>query len=55
VEAEVAVRNIARLAQDPPTPTASTGVQAREPQRFLWFALGALVAGLAFLAGAVLG
>jgi ubiquinone biosynthesis protein len=53
-EAEVAVRNLARLAQEPPLPTVVVE-QRPEPPRFLWFALGALVAGLAFLAGAVFG
>ena len=54
-EAEIAVRNLARLAQDPPVPTAVAVAEApREAPRFLWFALGALVAGLAFLAGAAI-
>ena len=54
-EAEVVVRNLARLAQEPPVPTAVAVVEQRsEPPRFLWFALGALAAGLTFLAAQVL-
>jgi ubiquinone biosynthesis protein len=50
-EAESAIRNIARLTQPAP-------VVEPEPARtnaLLWFALGALAAGAAFLAGALLG
>lgn len=51
-EAEVAVRNLARLTQDPPTPTAVAVVEERrDGSPLLWFALGALVSGAAFLAG----
>ncbi|WP_309088163.1 2-polyprenylphenol 6-hydroxylase [Phenylobacterium sp.] len=51
-EAEIAVRNLARLTQDPPTPTAVAVVEERrEGSPLLWFALGALVSGAAFLAG----
>jgi ubiquinone biosynthesis protein len=57
LEAEQAVRNLARLARDPPTAArveihehARRGVRARAAA--LWFALGALISGLAFLAGA---
>ena len=51
-EAEQAVRNLARLARDPP---AAATLELRERERggvLLWFALGALTAGAAFLAGA---
>jgi ubiquinone biosynthesis protein len=51
-EAETAVRNLARLAQDPPQPTAVAVVEERhDGSPLLWFALGALVSGAAFLAG----
>lgn len=54
-EAEIAVRNLARLAQAPPVPTAVAVVEQQpERPRFLWFALGALAAGLAFLAAQAL-
>jgi len=51
-EAEQAVRNLARLAATPP---AEVVVENPSPPRrrgggFLWFALGALTSGLAFLA-----
>ena len=51
-DAEAAIRNIARMTQ----PAA---VVAAEPERpssaLLWFALGALASGAAFLAGMLLG
>jgi ubiquinone biosynthesis protein len=50
-EAELAIRNIARLVEHPPT---SATVQITDPGRertaLLWFAIGALASGLAFLA-----
>ncbi|MDB5446424.1 MAG: aarF [Phenylobacterium sp.] len=50
-EAEQAVRNLARLAINPPTSaTVELHDQAREQTAILWFALGALAAGVAFLA-----
>jgi ubiquinone biosynthesis protein len=55
-EAEVAMRNLARLVQDPPSPTAVAVVEERRDSHpLLWFALGALVSGAAFLAGMALG
>lgn len=52
-EVEGAVRNIAALSQAPaPTPTPETG---RESGALLWFALGALTSGVAFLFGSLLG
>lgn len=50
-DAETALRNIARLAEPPVV------VEAEPPRTgaLLWFALGALAAGAAFLAGALLG
>ena len=51
-EAEIAVRNLARLAIDPPTQaTVQVRGAARERTALLWFALGALASGVAFLAG----
>jgi ubiquinone biosynthesis protein len=53
-EAEQAVRNLARLAVDPPTSATvrlDTGARDRGPP-LLWFALGTLAAALAFAAGA---
>jgi ubiquinone biosynthesis protein len=50
-EAEMALRNLARLARDPPAgPTVEIMPPARESHGLLWFALGALAAGLAFVA-----
>jgi len=55
-EAETAVRNLARLAQTQPAPTAVVVEPPREDAHPLfWFALGAVVSGAAFLAGLVLG
>lgn len=50
-DAEAALRNIARLAEPPVV------VEAEPPRTaaLLWFALGALAAGMAFLAGALFG
>jgi ubiquinone biosynthesis protein len=50
-EAEQAVRNIARLARDPPTAPRVELHDRRERAALGWFALGALASGLAFLAG----
>jgi ubiquinone biosynthesis protein len=53
-EAETAIRNIARLTQAQPTsPVAATPASRSNP--LLWFALGAVVAGGAFLLGVVFG
>jgi ubiquinone biosynthesis protein len=52
-EAATALRNIARLLETPPTAAtveASGDEGHSEPSALLWFALGALVAGAAFLA-----
>ncbi|WP_068877319.1 2-polyprenylphenol 6-hydroxylase [Phenylobacterium sp. CCH9-H3] len=46
-EAETALRNIARLSQ----PVAVVEAEPPRSNAFLWFALGALVSGVAFLAG----
>ncbi len=55
-EAEAAVRNLARLAQSPPPAAAVAVVETpREGHPLLWFALGAIVSGAAFLAGVALG
>jgi ubiquinone biosynthesis protein len=51
-EAEQAVRNLARLAADPPVQaTVEPGGAGRERTALLWFALGALASGAAFLVG----
>jgi ubiquinone biosynthesis protein len=50
-EAESAIRNIARLAQ----PAAVVEAEPAKSNALLWFALGAVAAGAAFLAGALLG
>lgn len=50
-EAEAALRNIARLAEPPVVVEA----EPRRSNALLWFALGALAAGTAFLAGVLLG
>jgi ubiquinone biosynthesis protein len=49
-----ALRNIARLVENPPTPTAVAVVEERGAAPFLWFAIGAAVSGLAFLLFAAL-
>ncbi len=51
-DAETALRNIARMAAPPPTAKPPT---TRSLPAILWFALGAAVAGLAFLGGRLLG
>jgi ubiquinone biosynthesis protein len=54
-EAEQAIRNIARMVETPPGPTSVTLVeQPRSSGALLWFALGALASGAAFLAGLLL-
>jgi ubiquinone biosynthesis protein len=54
-DAELALRNLARLAENPPTPTAVAVVEApRTGGALLWFALGAVVSGGAFLLGLLL-
>ncbi|MDB5492712.1 MAG: aarF, partial [Phenylobacterium sp.] len=54
-EASVALRNLARLAENPPAAGSTTIVQpARDRSAWLWFALGALACGAAFLAGMLL-
>lgn len=50
-EAETALRNIARMTQ----PVAVVEAEPPRSNAFLWFALGALVSGVAFLAGGWLG
>ena len=52
-EAELAVRNLARLAAAPPLPQTTVEIRQEAGRRSaaLWFALGALASGLAFLAG----
>lgn len=54
-EASVALRNLARLVETPPVASSTTIVQpVRDRSAWLWFALGALVSGAAFLAGTLL-
>ena len=48
-EAETAIRNLARLTEPPPVVAVTPAKDDGGP--LLWFALGALVAGAAFLAG----
>jgi ubiquinone biosynthesis protein len=50
-DAEVALRNIARLTRAVVEPAPVAVVEARARSRLLWFALGALAAGAAFLGG----
>ena len=52
-EAEQAVRNLARLAAAPPSEASVEvkGGAAQERTAILWFAIGALASGAAFLAG----
>jgi ubiquinone biosynthesis protein len=51
-EAEQAVRNLARIAAAPPSePTPRPAFADHDRDVVLWFALGALASGLAFLAG----
>jgi ubiquinone biosynthesis protein len=51
-EAEQALRNLARLAAAPPAEPVAEVKPGREHTAVLWFAIGALVSGVAFLAGA---
>ncbi|MDB5454337.1 MAG: aarF, partial [Caulobacteraceae bacterium] len=53
-EALQALRNLGRMLQAPSPPAAVSVVEARPPSRIAWFALGALVSGVAFLAGVLL-
>jgi ubiquinone biosynthesis protein len=53
-EAEQAIRNLARLAEAPPVPVAVAVAETRRWGSLLGFALGAVVAGGAFLAGLLL-
>src|SRR5437899_2053915 len=49
-EAATALRNIARLVENPPSPLAvEVGDPSRDRSALLWFAVGAAVAGVAFL------
>ena len=54
-EAATALRNLARLIENPP-PAAAVEVRPARPRgsALLWFAVGALAAGAAFLAAAYL-
>ncbi len=54
-EAEQAIRNLARLAEAPPAPVAVAVAETRRGGSLLWFALGAVTAGAAFLATALFG
>ncbi|HEY0651075.1 2-polyprenylphenol 6-hydroxylase [Phenylobacterium sp.] len=49
-DAETALRNLARMTQ----PQPAVAVEPERPGRLLWFALGALASGAAFLAGMLL-
>ena len=54
-EAQSALRNLARLVESPPrAPVVVTPTSPARP-RWLWFVLGALAAGAAFVAGGVIG
>jgi len=50
-EVESAIRNLARLAADPPAPTTVHVSSPARGRNALWFALGALAAAAAFAAG----
>jgi len=49
-DAETALRNLARMTE----PAAVVAAEPERPGRLLWFALGALASGVAFLAGMLL-
>jgi ubiquinone biosynthesis protein len=49
-EGAQALRNLARLVENPPTPTAIAVAEDHAAPAALWFAVGAAVSGLAFLA-----
>jgi len=51
-EAATALHNLARLIETPPTPKAEVREPPRERSALLWFAIGAVVSGAAFLAAA---
>ena len=53
-DAEAAIRNLARLTEDRPAAQAIAVAEAPRTGGLLWFALGALVSGAAFLAGLLL-
>jgi ubiquinone biosynthesis protein len=53
-EVQVIVGNLARTASAPPAPTAVAVVEARRSAKLLWFALGALSAGAAFVIAALI-
>jgi ubiquinone biosynthesis protein len=53
-EVQVIVGNLARMASAPPAPTAVAVVEARRSAKLLWFALGALSAGAAFVIAALI-
>jgi ubiquinone biosynthesis protein len=55
-EATLALRNLAKLAENPPTATAAVTVveEKAEGAPWLWFTLGALASGAAFLLGLLL-
>ncbi|WP_374470764.1 2-polyprenylphenol 6-hydroxylase [Phenylobacterium sp.] len=53
-EAEIAIRNLARLAESPPHASAVAVVERGRGGALLGFALGALASGVAFLAAALL-
>jgi ubiquinone biosynthesis protein len=50
-EAETALRNLARMTEPPAATAVAVAEPAAQGSAILWFALGALVAGAAFLAG----
>jgi ubiquinone biosynthesis protein len=53
-EVQVIVGNLARMASAPPAPTTVAVVEAPRSGKLLWFALGALAAGAAFVIAALL-
>jgi ubiquinone biosynthesis protein len=54
-EAATALRNIARMVENPPVARVEVAETKRGGSRLLWFAVGAVVAGAAFLAAMYLG
>ena len=52
-EAATALRNLAKLIENPPTARIEVRQPAHERSALLWFAVGALVSGAAFLAAAL--
>ncbi len=53
-EGLAALRNLARLVENPPGPTVVAVTEAESDSNFRWFAIGAAVSGLTFLAAAIL-